>query len=59
MADETSYPRLANEENCSRDEGSVEQNSSCLSSSRDLPEGILTCCNIVEPVGAPLRFGVP
>jgi len=42
VADETSYPRLANEENCSRDEGSVEQNSPCPSSSRDLPERVLT-----------------
>lgn len=29
VADETSYPRLTNKENCSRDEGSVEQNSTC------------------------------
>lgn len=42
VANETSYPRLTNEENCSRDEGSVEQDSSFPSSSRDLPERILT-----------------
>lgn len=42
VANETSYPRLTNEENCSRDEGSVEQDSPCPSSSRDLPERILT-----------------
>ena len=39
VANETSYP---NEENCIRDEGSVEQDSPCPSSSRDLPERILT-----------------
>ena len=42
VANETSYPRLTNEENCSHDEGSVEQDSSFPSSSRDLPERILT-----------------
>ena len=42
VADETSYPRLTNEENCSRDEGSVEQDPPCLSSLRDLPERVLT-----------------
>ena len=31
VADETSYPRLTNEENCSRDRGSVEQDSPCPS----------------------------
>lgn len=39
VANGTSYPRLTNEENCSRDE---EQDSSFPSSSRDLPERILT-----------------
>ena len=42
VANETSYPRLTIEENCSRDESSVEQDSPCTSSSRDLPERILT-----------------
>ena len=42
VADETSYPRLTNDENCSRDEGSVEPDYPCPSSSRDLPERIFT-----------------
>ena len=42
VADETSYPRLTNEENCSIDQGSVEQDSPCPSSSTNLPEGVLT-----------------
>jgi len=42
VADETSYRRFTNEENCSRDEGSLEQDSPCPSSSRDLPERVLT-----------------
>jgi len=42
VAVETSYPRLTNEENCSRDEGSVKQDSPCPSSSRYLPERVLT-----------------
>ena len=42
VADETSYPRLAKEENCSIDQGSVEQDSPCPSSSTNLPERVLT-----------------
>ena len=42
VADETSSPRLTNEENSNRDEGSVEQDSPCPSSSRGLPERVLT-----------------
>ena len=42
VADETSYPTLTNDENCNRDEGSVEPNNPCPSSSRDVPERILT-----------------
>ena len=42
VANETSYPRLTNEEKISRDECSLEQDSPCPSSSRDLPERILT-----------------
>ena len=42
VADETSYLRLTNDENCNRDEGSVQPVYPCPSSSRDLQEGILT-----------------
>jgi len=42
VADETSYPRLTNEENCSCDEGSVEQDSPYPSSSRNISERVLT-----------------
>ena len=42
VADETSFPRLTNEENCSIDQGSVEQDSPCSSSSTSLPERVLT-----------------
>ena len=42
VADETSYPRLTNDGNCNRDEGSVEPDYPCPSSSRDIPERIFT-----------------
>ena len=38
----TSYPTLTNDENYSRHEGSIESDYLCPSSSRDLPERILT-----------------
>ncbi|PFX15053.1 hypothetical protein AWC38_SpisGene20754 [Stylophora pistillata] len=42
VADETSYPRLTNEENCNLDQGPVEQNCPCPSSSENLPERVLS-----------------
>ncbi|PFX11732.1 hypothetical protein AWC38_SpisGene24435 [Stylophora pistillata] len=42
VADETSYPMLTNEENCNLDQGPVEQNCPCPSSSGNLPEIVLS-----------------